>query len=177
MDVHPFPAMPPGQPLEDVFDDRRPETGLSSYSLRSCVTVHPGWPCRRPARRRGAPSEVVTLTTKDGVQLRATYFPGARSKGQPPGEANDARCVAARLQEHAGGLTPLALRLQTPGESGADHPYFAAIIVDLRAHGESTKHYSPDGTAAESGCRQALEGRPACDGELRHGSGPRFPRR
>ncbi len=46
-------------------------------------------------------------------------------------------------------FTPLALKLQAPGEPTVDRPYFAAVTVDLRAHGESTKQLSPDGAVAE----------------------------
>jgi pimeloyl-ACP methyl ester carboxylesterase len=43
----------------------------------------------------------------------------------------------------------LAQRLQSPGESEADRPSFAAVTVDLRGHGDSTKQVTPGGILFE----------------------------
>ncbi len=98
----------------------------------------------------GAPPEVVALATKDGVQLRATYFPGAARKDSPQAKQTTPVVLLHDFKSTRASLMPLAQRLQTPGDSaGADQPNFAAIVVDLRAHGESTKFLSPAGAAAD----------------------------
>jgi pimeloyl-ACP methyl ester carboxylesterase len=101
------------------------------------------------ARGEGLPPEAVSLATKDGVQLRATYFPGAARKGSTQAKQTTPVILLHDYKSTRTVFTPLARKLQTPGEPGADRPYFAAIIVDLRGHGESTKYFSPDGTTAE----------------------------
>ena len=96
----------------------------------------------------GAPPEVVSLATKDGVQLRATYFPSAARKDSPQAKQTTPVVLLHDFKSTRASLMPLAQQLQASGEAGADHPNFAAITVDLRAHGESTKLLSPEGGEA-----------------------------
>jgi pimeloyl-ACP methyl ester carboxylesterase len=90
-------------------------------------------------------SEVISLVTQDGVQLRLTYYPSPLRKGSP--EAKQATPVVL-LHDHKETRTvynQLALKLQAAGEASPKGPAFAVISVDLRAHGESTKQATPDG--------------------------------
>lgn len=98
---------------------------------------------------QGPPPEVVTLATKDGVQLRATYFPAAARKDSPQAKQVTPVVLLHDFKSSRSVLTQLALKLQAPAEAGADHPLFAVVTVDLRAHGDSTKLLSPDGTQAD----------------------------
>ena len=85
------------------------------------------------------PPEVVSLVTKDGVQLKCTYFPAAVRRGSA--EAKQVTPVVL-LHDSKGTramFTPLAERLQSPSEGEPARPSFAVVAVDLRAHGESTK--------------------------------------
>jgi pimeloyl-ACP methyl ester carboxylesterase len=78
-----------------------------------------------PAQAIVAPPEDLVLETKDGVRLRATYFPGNKGKDTTP---------VIVLHDYNGSrqdMFPLAIYLQqTLG--------FAVIAPDLRGHGEST---------------------------------------
>ena len=113
-----------------------------SFTLASRAAGQPG--------SEGAPPEVVALTTKDGVQLRATYFPGAARRDSPQAKQTTPVVLLHDFKSTRASLMPLAQRLQSPGDlADADHANFAAIIVDLRAHGESTKALSPTGAVAD----------------------------
>ena len=97
----------------------------------------------------GPPAEPVNLVTKDGVQLKATYFPGGARK-----DSNQAKQTTPviLLHDYKGSRTvfnQLVAKLQTPAEAGVDRPYFAVLAVDLRAHGESTKQMFPGGAEAD----------------------------
>ncbi len=87
--------------------------------------------------------EVVSLTTRDGVQLKISYFPGQARKGSPQAKQ---QTPVIFLHDHKGSravFAPLVQKLQAASkgkEKGDDEkPGFAAVTVDLRAHGESTK--------------------------------------
>jgi YD repeat-containing protein len=103
-------------------------------------------PARQPAH--GAPAaEVVSLVTRDGVQLRLTYFPSGKRAGTE--QAKQVPPVIL-LHDHKATRTifnSLAQRLQAVGEE-PKAPGFAVVSVDLRAHGESTRQGLADGTQA-----------------------------
>ncbi|MEM8864386.1 MAG: alpha/beta fold hydrolase [Planctomycetota bacterium] len=86
------------------------------------------------AQRRGAAAtaESVTLVTKDGVSLGATFYAGQTSKETTPvvmlHDFNESRAV----------YDSLATRLSNPGEQDSHQP-FAVLTVDLRGHGDSVK--------------------------------------
>jgi pimeloyl-ACP methyl ester carboxylesterase len=85
-----------------------------------------------------AAGESVSLTTRDGVQLKISYFAGTARKGSP--EAKQTTPVVF-LHDYKGSravFAGLVEKFQAAGkaESGGA---FAAVTVDLRAHGESTK--------------------------------------
>lgn len=79
-----------------------------------------------PAKKKLPPPQVVTVTTKDGVDLRMVYYPGLHGKESVPvvllhsfkGSGKDYQRLAERLQS-AGG--------------------HAVFVPDLRGHGRSTK--------------------------------------
>jgi pimeloyl-ACP methyl ester carboxylesterase len=96
--------------------------------------------------RSGPPPEPVDLITKDGVQLKGTYFPSAARRGSA--QAKQATPVVL-LHDHKSThaiFNSLIAALQPPVDENANRPYFAVITVDLRAHGGSTKRLAPDGT-------------------------------
>jgi pimeloyl-ACP methyl ester carboxylesterase len=95
----------------------------------------------------GPPPEIVTLTTKDGVQLKGTYFPSTEGRGSEQAKQVAPVVLLHDYKSTRAALTQLALKLQAPVD--ADHPSFAAFVVDLRAHGESTKQLGPGGAQAD----------------------------
>jgi hypothetical protein len=102
------------------------------------------------ALAQGGNMQAVNLTTKDGVQLRGTYYPANVPKGSE--KAKQATPVVL-LHDFKGQRTvfnPLIAKLQPPvDETNPNQPDFAVLAVDLRAHGESNKQIAPDGSLAE----------------------------
>jgi pimeloyl-ACP methyl ester carboxylesterase len=97
--------------------------------------------------RAAPPPEVVSLITRDGVQLRMTYFPSAKKAG-----TEEAKQVSPVILLHDHKATravfnSLAQRLQATGDAKKG-PAFAVVGVDLRGHGESTKQQFPNGEDA-----------------------------
>src|SRR5829696_8223248 len=93
----------------------------------------------RASAQSTAGGEAVSLTTRDGVQLKISYFPGAARKGSP--QAKQTTPVVF-VHDHKGSravFATLVQKLQATGKGEGDRSSFAAITVDLRAHGESTK--------------------------------------
>jgi pimeloyl-ACP methyl ester carboxylesterase len=91
------------------------------------------------------PPEAVSLTTQDGVQLKVSYYPTVGRKGT--GQAKQVTPVVL-LHDHKetrSVFNSLAQRLQLAATDGGQGPSFAALTVDLRGHGESTRQVSPDG--------------------------------
>jgi pimeloyl-ACP methyl ester carboxylesterase len=99
--------------------------------------------------RGGPPPEPVNLVTKDGVQLKATYFPGAARRGSSQAKQTTPVVVLHDHKSTRAVFSPLIAALQPQVESDTDRTYFAVIAVDLRAHGDSTKRLSPDGTLSD----------------------------
>jgi pimeloyl-ACP methyl ester carboxylesterase len=94
----------------------------------------------------GEPPEKVTLTTDDGVQLSATFYPSSLGKNAVPVVMLADHKVAQSV------YAPLAIRLQSPSEGDATanvppdtHESFAVLTVDLRGHGDSLKQTLPNG--------------------------------
>jgi pimeloyl-ACP methyl ester carboxylesterase len=90
----------------------------------------PAWAQASKAAPKRAAFEEKTLVTRDGVQLRCTYFPSAAGKNAPVaillhGKAGN-RLV---WQTGAGNLPGFAQALQSND--------FAVVTVDLRGHGEN----------------------------------------
>jgi len=93
-----------------------------------------------------APSpENIELITRDGVHLRVTYYPSSQRTGSPGAKQVSPVIL---LHDHKGTraiFNSLAQRLQAMGAAPQKGPAFAAVSVDLRAHGESTKQDLPNG--------------------------------
>lgn len=117
----------------------RPRTGFAACHCRAdlarsaCAAAMavamlvPAWGrsvlAQAPAKERPAPQD-ITLTTKDSVNLRATFYPGTKGRETVP---------VLMLHMRNGGRVDyqeLALALQDAGH--------AVLVPDLRAHGDST---------------------------------------
>jgi pimeloyl-ACP methyl ester carboxylesterase len=86
----------------------------------------------------------LTLKTKDGVSLAATYYPSPRGKG-----ATTVVLLPDYLDTQKV-FAPFAARLQQPNaDAGDEHESFAVLTVDLRGHGGSTNQTLPDGSQRE----------------------------
>jgi len=90
-----------------------------------------------PAKVHAGDSEEVTLKTKDGVKLVATFFPSSFGKDAVPivmlHDDKESRAV----------FNTLASELQNPeGEELQSH---AVLTVDLRGHGDSTTQEGRNG--------------------------------
>jgi pimeloyl-ACP methyl ester carboxylesterase len=99
--------------------------------------------------RVGPPPEPVSLTTKDGVQLRGTYFPSAARGGSAQGKQATPVILLHDFKSMRNAFAPLIAMLQAGGDQGGNGPFFAVMAVDLRAHGESVKQQLPDGSLAD----------------------------
>lgn len=94
-------------------------------------------------------AEPVSLTTSDGVQLRLTYIPGSARKGTDQAKQTTPVVMLHDFKSTRTVFMPLAAQLAAAGQGGAQSPSFAVILVDMRAHGESTKQISPQGGVAD----------------------------
>lgn len=94
-------------------------------------------------------AEPLSLTTSDGVQLRVTYIRGSARKGTDQAKQTTPVVMLHDFKSTRAAFMPLAAQLTAPAADGADRPSFAAILVDMRAHGESTKQVSPEGGIAD----------------------------
>jgi pimeloyl-ACP methyl ester carboxylesterase len=95
----------------------------------------------------GPPPQIVSLNTKDGVQIKATYFPSPARAGSDQAKQITPVVLLHDYKGTRAALTPLAQKLQTTMDG--ETPRFAAVVVDLRAHGESTKQLGLGGAEAE----------------------------
>jgi pimeloyl-ACP methyl ester carboxylesterase len=98
--------------------------------------------------REGPPPEPLNLAAADGVQLKATYFPGS---GQTVLQKKQTTPVVLLhdFKSNRAVFNPLIGQLQGPAEPGVESVHFAVIAVDLRAHGESVKQILPTGVPAD----------------------------
>ncbi len=105
-----------------------------------CLLLAPVWSAVSPllAADDAKEPEVISLTTKDGVGLKVTYYASSLGKQATPvillADRKDSRSVYDNL----------AKRLQSPGKDD-NHKSFAVLAVDLRGHGDSTKQSLPNG--------------------------------
>src|SRR4051812_22438234 len=91
--------------------------------------------------RTASAAEVVSLTTRDGVQLKISYFPGTARKGSPQAKQTTPVVFVHDFKGSRAVFANLIGKLQATGKDKeeGDRPSFAAVTVDMRAHGESTK--------------------------------------
>jgi pimeloyl-ACP methyl ester carboxylesterase len=100
------------------------------------------------AQEGGSGSEAPNLLTKDGVQLRASYFPAAVQRASKEGKQATPVILLHDFKGTRAAFAPLIAKLQATGEGEGERPHFAVMAVDLRAHGESVSQIAPDGTPA-----------------------------
>jgi pimeloyl-ACP methyl ester carboxylesterase len=94
--------------------------------------------------RPAPPSEVISLLTRDGVQLKGTYYPSPL-RATPRAKQVTPVVLLHDYKSTRAIFAPMVQRLLSPGEEQADRPSFAVITFDLRGHGDSTKQITPDG--------------------------------
>ncbi len=105
-----------------------------------------GWSCWQVSsssaqRRSSEASETITLTTKDGVRLKASYYASSLGKDAVP------IVMLHDLKESRAVFNGLARVLQSP--PSGERPSHAILTVDLRGHGESTSMQGPNGKTRE----------------------------
>jgi len=86
-------------------------------------------------------SEDVTLSTKDGVDLGATYYPSSLGKQAVP------VIMLHDFKESRAVFSTLARDLSAPPEQG--YTSYAVLTVDLRGHGDSTRMIGRNGQSRE----------------------------
>jgi pimeloyl-ACP methyl ester carboxylesterase len=84
-------------------------------------------------------AESVSLITRDGVQLKISYFPGTAHKGSPQAKQTTPVVFLHDYKGSRAVFASLVQKLQAAGKGEDGRASFAAVTVDLRAHGESTK--------------------------------------
>lgn len=122
-----------------------------SACLIALVAVHFQFIGLAPAQSATAGAENVSLVTQDGVQLKITYFPAAPAVRKGSTEAKQVVPVVL-LHDYKSSravFAPLAQKLQASGAGQKGKTQFAAVTVDLRAHGESVKQVFSNGTQVD----------------------------
>ncbi len=121
--------------------------GLLAVMLFLLVAGKTGSAVGQSAPAKAPPPVDVTLTTKDGVQLQATYYPSSAGRQAVPvvmlHDFNETRAV----------FDPLARTLQNPpmpaSPAAPQIASRAVLAVDLRGHGGSKTAYAANGSAVE----------------------------
>lgn len=108
------------------------------FRLIAILPIVAGWG-GIAAGQNGAAGESIALTTRDGVQLKITYFQSDARKGSPQAKQTTPVVFLHDYKGSRAVFTPLVQKLQATSKGEGDKPSFAAVTVDLRAHGESTK--------------------------------------
>lgn len=112
-----------------------------AYSLAQAVTAAAQAPGRIP------PPQQVALTTKDGVQLKITYYPSNAGQNAVP------IVMLHDFSETRAVFDPLAKALQNPrppeSPTAPRTASRAVVTVDLRGHGGSKTAMARDGSALE----------------------------
>src|SRR6476659_6384891 len=81
--------------------------------------------------------EAASLVTRDGVQLKISYFPRAARKGSAQSKQVTPVVMLHDYKSSRAVFAPLVDRFQAPATTESNRPQFAIVTVDLRAHGES----------------------------------------
>jgi pimeloyl-ACP methyl ester carboxylesterase len=131
-----------------VLGSRRKRLRAASFLLAMLVTAGPLAPVRaQTSNQRVPPPTDVSLTTKDGVQLKITYYPSTAGQNAVP------VVMLHDLGETRAVFNPLATALQKPRQSeNPSAPKLesrAVITVDLRGHGQSKSAVAPGGQSVE----------------------------
>jgi pimeloyl-ACP methyl ester carboxylesterase len=96
------------------------------------------------AAQNTAANDSIPLVTKDGVQLKISYFPGTARKGEQAKQTTPV-VMLHDYRDTRAVFAPLIKKLQAPVAKGVEPTSFAIVTVDLRAHGESVKQSLPNG--------------------------------
>jgi pimeloyl-ACP methyl ester carboxylesterase len=88
-------------------------------------------------------SEIVPIATDDGVQLKLSYFPSRARRGSAEAKQVTPVVLLHDYKETRAVFNSLVQRLVAP-VAGQRHA-FAAVTVDLRGHGDSTRQVLPNG--------------------------------
>jgi pimeloyl-ACP methyl ester carboxylesterase len=99
--------------------------------------------------RSASGAEAVSLVTRDGVQLKATYFAAAARPGSAEAKQATPVVLLHDYKETRAIFNTLVQRLLAPAAEAGTAKVFAAMTVDLRGHGESTKQVYPTGETIE----------------------------
>src|SRR3954468_6978257 len=104
------------------------------------VSLHVQFASSARAQEAGA-AESVSLTTRDGVQLKISYFPGTARKGSPQAKQTTPVIFVHDYKGSRAVFASLVQKFQAneEGKGEGERPLFAAVTVDMRAHGESNK--------------------------------------
>ncbi len=110
---------------------------VSTMAALGCEVAYAAAPVQPPAAsaKQLPPPQNITLTTRDGVSLGATFYPSLLGKEAVPvimlhqykGSRNDFKDLAATLQAKG----------------------CAVLVPDLRGHGQSTRQQLPNGGERE----------------------------
>ncbi len=93
---------------------------------------------------RVGPPEATKVTTKDGVELSITYYPGPFAKDPALGKQATPVVLLHGEKDTQSMFSSLAKRLQSTGQTDKSTS-FAVVTVDLRGHGASTRQKGLDG--------------------------------
>src|SRR4051794_29809238 len=97
----------------------------------------------------GTSAESVALVTRDGVQLKISYFPSSARKGTPQAKQVTPVVLLHDYKSSRAVFAPLVEKFQGPAGGDSTRPQFAVVTVDLRAHGESVKQVFANGAQAD----------------------------
>src|SRR6478672_7613442 len=107
--------------------------------LISLVSLYSPFAYLARAQEALAAAESVSLTTRDGVQLKISFFPGTARKGSAQAKQTTPVVFLHDYKGSRAVFATLVEKLMAAGKGEGDRPSFAAVTVDLRGHGESTK--------------------------------------
>ena len=93
---------------------------------------------------RPEPAETAKVQTRDGVELSVTYYPSRVAKDPSLGKQVTPVILLHDEKDTQGIFSSLVGRLQEAGQD-LKQPSFAAVTVDLRGHGTSTRQTAPNG--------------------------------
>jgi pimeloyl-ACP methyl ester carboxylesterase len=117
--------------------------------LLACIALLAAAAIASAAAAQNGQADVVSLSTKDGVQLTLTYFPAALRKGAPEAKQVTPVVLLHDHKETRAIFNSLAQQLQAFEGGRQKGVAFACVTVDLRGHGDSAKQLFPDGTQAD----------------------------
>lgn len=124
---------------------RRLIVGFAFLVAVQLQTVYPA--VAQSARADSA--EIVSLVTRDGVQLKITYFPSTARKGTPQAKQTTPVVLLHDYKSSRAVFAQLAEKLQASAAGEGDRPSFATVTVDVRAHGESVKQVFANGSQVD----------------------------